>query len=206
MQLIANGVFQVKMNKIAVATGFVLALCAGAANAGVLAASGAGHTVTVNGGTVHFKGKLVAAPCSVSTDTSDQEVKLGEYTTHHFKEAGTLGSVVPFQIKLEDCDTTIATSAAVAFSGRTDSTSTDGTLLAVDQDLSSGNAGTATNIGIQVLDSKSTPVKFDGTTFVNKTTLIDGENILKFAAQYKSTGTATAGDANADADFIMQYN
>lgn len=194
-----------KMNKIAVATGFVLALCAGAANAGVLA-SGAGHTVTVNGGTVHFKGKLVAAPCSVSTDTSDQEVKLGEYTTHHFKEAGTLGSVVPFQIKLEDCDTTIATSAAVAFSGRTDSTSTDGTLLAVDQDLSSGNAGTATNIGIQVLDSKSTPVKFDGTTFVNKTTLIDGENILKFAAQYKSTGTATAGDANADANFIMQYN
>lgn len=194
-----------KMNKIAVATGVVLALCAGVANAGVQA-SGAGNTVTVNGGTVHFKGKLVAAPCSVSTDTSDQEVKLGEYTTHHFKEAGTLGSVVPFQIKLEDCDTTIATTAAVAFSGRTDNTSTDGTLLAVDQDLSSGNAGTATNIGIQVLDSKSSPVKFDGTTFVNKTTLIDGENILTFAARYKSTGQATAGDANADANFIMQYN
>lgn len=166
----------------------------------------ANPTVTVNGGTVHFKGKLVAAPCSVSTDTSDQEVKLGEYTTHHFKTAGTLGSIVPFQIKLEDCDTTVAQSAAVAFSGRADSTSTDRSLLAVDQDLSSGNAGTATNIAIQVLDNQSKPVKFDGTTFVNKTTLIDGENILKFAAQYKSTGVATAGDANADADFIMQYN
>lgn len=196
-----------KFNKIAVTMGIVLSLCAGAANA---ADEGddtpATQTTTINGGTVHFKGKLVAAPCSVSTDSSDQEVKLGEYTTHHFKTAGTLGSVVPFQIKLEDCDTTVAQTAAVAFSGREDTTSSDGTLLAVDQDLSSGNAGTATNIAIQVLDDTSKPVKFDGSTFVNKTTLIDGENLLKFAAQYKSTGVATAGDANADANFIMQYN
>lgn len=114
--------------------------------------------------------------------------------------------MVPFQIKLEDCDTSVAKTASVAFSGRSDTSVTDGTLLAVDQDLSSGNAGTATNIGIQILDNKSNPVKFDGTTFINKTQLIDGENILKFAAQYKSTGTATAGDANADVNFIMQYN
>lgn len=194
-----------KLNIIARALGMGLVLVAGAANAAEGSGAGTPPT-TVNGGNVHFKGKLVAAPCSVSTDTSDQEVLLGEYTTHHFKTAGTLGSVVPFQIKLEDCDTSIATTAAVAFSGRADVTSSDGTLLAVDQDLSSGNAGTATNIAIQVLDSASKPVKFDGTTFVNKTTLIDGENILKFAAQYKSTGVATAGDANADANFIMQYN
>lgn len=115
-----------KMNKLAIVLGTIMALSAGASNATTLA-SGAGNTVTVNGGTVHFKGKLVAAPCSVSTDTSDQEVKLGEYTTHHFKKAGTLGSVVPFQIKLEDCDTTVATTAGVAFSGRADST--DATLL-----------------------------------------------------------------------------
>lgn len=197
-------------NKIALAVGLMLSLCAGVAYAGNDDGGNtpdpAPKTVTVNGGTVHFKGKLVAAPCAVSTDTSDQEVKLGEYTTHHFKTAGVLGSVVPFQIKLEDCDTSVASTAAVAFSGRTDDSSSDSSLLAVDQDLSAGNAGTATNIAIQVLDNQSKPVKFDGTTFVNKTTLIDGENILKFAAQYKSTGVATAGDANADADFIMQYN
>ncbi|OAD98020.1 type 1 fimbrial major subunit FimA [Pantoea sp. OXWO6B1] len=201
-----------KLNTIVLALGMGMAVLAGAANAGdgpdpqPQPQPQPDKTVTVNGGTVHFKGKLVAAPCTVSTDTSDQEVKLGEYTTHHFKKAGTLGSIVPFQIKLEDCDTSIAKTASVAFSGRTDSSSKDSSLLAVDQDLSSGNAGTATNIGIQVLDNKSAPVKFDGTTFVNSTTLIDGENILKFAAQYKSTGVATAGDANADANFIMQYN
>jgi len=115
-----------------------------------------------------------------------------------------LGSIVPFQIKLEDCDTSVVTTAAVAFSGRADAT--DPTLLAVDQDLSSSNSGTATNIGIQILDNSSAVVKLDGSTFTDKTTLINGENILKFAAQYKSTGVATAGDANADANFIMQYN
>lgn len=196
-----------KLNIIARAVGMGLVLVAGAANAAE--GSGAGTpppATTVNGGSVHFKGKLVAAPCAVSTDSSDQEVVLGEYTTHHFKEKGAMGSAVPFQIKLEDCDTSIATTAAVAFSGLSEENTTDGTLLALDQGLSSANAGTATNIGIQVLDSASKPVKFDGTTFVSKTTLIDGENILKFAAQYKSTGVATAGDANADASFIMQYN
>jgi len=190
-----------KMKKLVVVMSTAIALFAGVAHAGNTPAS---STVTVNGGTVHFKGKLVAAPCSVSTDTSDQEVKLGEYTTHHFKSAGVLGSIVPFQIKLEDCDTSVATTAAVAFSGRTDSS--DATLLAVDQDLSSSNSGTATNIGIQILDNASAVVKLDGSTFTDKTTLINGENILKFAAQYKSTGVATAGDANADANFIMQYN
>ncbi|MBZ6387468.1 MULTISPECIES: type 1 fimbrial major subunit FimA [Pantoea] len=193
-----------KLKTIAVTMGTALALFAGAANAGD--PPPAPPTVTVNGGTVHFKGKLVAAPCSVSTDTSDQEVKLGEYTTHHFKTAGQLGAVVPFQIKLEDCDSSVAKTAAVAFSGRADSTTSDSSLLGIDQDLSGGNSGTASNIAIQVLDNQSKPVKFDGSTFVNKTTLIDGENILKFAAQYKSTGVATAGDANADANFIMQYN
>jgi len=200
-----------KLNTIALVLGMGLSVVAGSVMAGgdddtPTPTPTPTKTITVNGGTVHFKGKLVAAPCAVSADSSDQLVKLGEYTTHHFKTAGTLGSLVPFQIKLEDCDTTVAQTAAVAFSGRADSTSADSSLLAVDQDLSSGNAGTATNIAIQVLDNRSRPVKFDGSTFVNKTTLIDGENILKFAAQYKSTGVATAGDANADANFIMQYN
>lgn len=115
-----------KLNIIARALGMGLVLVAGAANAAEGSGAGTPPATTVNGGSVHFKGKLVAAPCAVSTDTSDQEVLLGEYTTHHFKTAGTLGSVVPFQIKLEDCDTSIATTAAVAFSGRADVTSSDG--------------------------------------------------------------------------------
>lgn len=206
MKLITIGVFQVKMNKIAVATGFALALCAGAANAGGLA-SGAGKIITVDGGTVHFQGKLVAAPCAVSDDTSDQTVKLGQYTTHHFAKKGSVGMVKPFEIKLEDCDTSVASTAAVAFSGITDAT--DPTLLAINQDDTTTGTVTATGVAIKILDNASNIVKLDGTTFTDKTTILDGDNTpaLKFTAQYValSDNGATGGDANGDVNFIMQY-
>jgi len=46
----------------------------------------------------------------------------------------------------------------------------------------------------------------DGSTFSTAHKLIDGENTLNFSAMYVSTVAApTAGQANADATFIMQY-
>lgn len=65
-----NGNIQVKLNKIFTAMGMGLIMVTGAANASSQP-SDAEKTVTVNGGAVHFKGKVVAAPCSVSTDSSD---------------------------------------------------------------------------------------------------------------------------------------
>lgn len=189
-----------KLNKIIVAMGTAMALCTGAAYA-----SDASTTtpITVTGGTIHFKGDLVAAPCAVSTDSSDQIVKLGEYTTHHFNASGIEGTKKPFQIKLEDCDATTYTTAAVQFQGRADSTNAK--LLAVDSGLSGDQSGTATNVGIRILDSASGVVTPNG-NFSTPQKLSNGENIMNFAAQYVSTGVATAGDANADATFIMQYN
>ena len=193
-----------KMNKIAIVIGALMALSTGAASAAG-GASGAG--VTVNGGTVHFKGKLVAAPCAVSDDTSDQTVNLGEYTTHHFAKKGAVGVIKPFEIKLEDCDTSTATTAAVAFSGIADAT--EPTLLAINQDDSTSGSATATGVAIKIMDNASNIVKLDGSTFTDKTTIQDGDNTpaLKFTAQYVgvSDAGATGGDANADVNFIMQY-
>ncbi|MGE9552891.1 type 1 fimbrial major subunit FimA [Erwinia amylovora] len=183
-----------KIKKIVVAMGSILMLCSGLTNAA---------TTTVTGGTIHFKGKLVAAPCSVSTDSDGQIVNLGEYTTHHFNKRGVMGTEKPFQIKLEDCDITTQKTAAVAFQGRQDTT--DDTLLAVDSSLSGDQAATATGVGIRIKDSKSKYVPVDGSKFSSAQTLLEGENVLNFMAQYKSTGVATAGMANADATFIMQY-
>ncbi|GAA3898060.1 type 1 fimbrial major subunit FimA [Gibbsiella dentisursi] len=187
-----------KLNKIIVAAGAAMALCVGVAHAGDAS------TITETGGTIHFKGKLTSAPCSVSTDSDGQTVELGEYTTHHFNASGIKGTEKPFQIKLEDCDVTTYTTAAVAFSGRQDADNES--LLAVDSGLSGDQSATATGVGIQILDGKSQVVKPDGSSFSTEQTLNDGENILNFAAQYVSTAAATAGEANADATFIMQYN
>lgn len=189
-----------KLNKIIVAMGTAMALCAGVAHADDDTPP---PTITATGGTIHFKGDLVAAPCSVSTESSDLSVQLGEYTTHHFNASGIEGTKKPFQIKLEDCDTSTYTTAAVQFQGRADSTNSD--LLAVDSGLSGDQAMTATNVGIKILDSASKTVKPNG-DFSTPQKLTGEETILYFAAQYVSTGVATAGNANADATFIMQYN
>lgn len=171
--------------------------------AGIAFVSGAAHadTVTVNGGTIHFNGELVNAACAVSTQSSDQTVKLGQYRTAAFAKVGDTSAQVPFTIVLNDCDASVSTMASVSFSGQTDAT--DPTLLSIN---SGGNSSTATGVGIEILDSASKVLTPDGSTFSTKKTLINGTNTLPFTARYKSTTTtATAGQANADATFVMKY-
>ena len=59
-----------KLKTIAASLVATLGLVATAANA---------DAVSVNGGTVHFKGELVNAACAVSTASSNQTVELGQY-------------------------------------------------------------------------------------------------------------------------------
>lgn len=114
-------------------------------------------------------------------------------------KAGDLSSAVGFNIKLNDCDTNVSSNAAVAFLGTT-VTSNDDTLA-----LQSSAAGSAQNVGIQILDRTGEVLILDGATFSAKTDLIDGTNILPFQARYIARGQSVAGTANADATFKVQY-
>ncbi|EON5981128.1 fimbrial protein [Escherichia coli] len=114
-------------------------------------------------------------------------------------KAGDLSSAVGFNIKLNDCDTNVSSNAAVAFLGTT-VTSNDDTLA-----LQSSTAGSAQNVGIQILDRTGEVLILDGATFSAKTDLIDGTNILPFQARYIALGQSVAGTANADATFKVQY-
>lgn len=159
-------------------------------------------TTTVNGGTVHFKGEVVNAACAVDAGSIDQTVQLGQVRSAKLATAGSTSSSVGFNIQLDDCDTTVATKASVAFSGTgTAIDSSNTTVLA----LQNSAAGGATNVGVQILDSTGTPLALDGATFSAATTLNDGTNIIPFQARYYATGAATAGTANADATFKVQY-
>ncbi|EMR2061751.1 fimbrial protein [Escherichia coli] len=71
--------------------------------------------------------------------------------------------------------------------------------------LQSSAAGSAQNVGIQILDSTGEVLVLDGATFSAKTDLIDGTNILPFQARYIALGQSVAGTANADATFKVQY-
>lgn len=127
------------------------------------------------------------------------DVELGQVRSSRLAKAGDLSSAVGFNIKLNDCDTNVSSNAAVAFLGTT-VTSNDDTLA-----LQSSAAGSAQNVGIQILDSTGEVLVLDGATFSAKTDLIDGTNILPFQARYIALGQSVAGTANADAIFKVQY-
>lgn len=169
----------------------------------VAGAAVAADPVSVSGGTVHFEGELVNAACAVSTQSSDQVVTLGQYRTASFTAVGDTTAQIPFSIVLNDCDPKVAATAtaAVAFSGQSDITNNN--LLAV---TSADNGTTASGVGIEILDNTSTALKPDGATFSTAQALVEGTNTLRFSARYKATATsATPGQANADATFIMKY-
>lgn len=170
-----------KLSNIASTVIATLATVAGAAHAEDPVAP-----VSVNGGTVHFKGELVNAACSVNTDSSEQTVNLGQYRTAKFTKVGDTTSNIPFTIELNDCDPAVAKTAAVAFTGQIDAT--DKTLLAVS---SGNNDNSAKGVGIEILDSKSSTLTPDGATFSAAQNLIEGTNTLNFTARYKATAATT---------------
>lgn len=65
--------------------------------------------------------------------------------------------------------------------------------------------GSATNVGVQILDRTGNELTLDGATFSAQTTLNNGTNTIPFRARYYAIGEATPGAANADATFKVQY-
>ncbi|AOA58986.1 type 1 fimbrial major subunit FimA [Acinetobacter larvae] len=175
-------------------------LVAGAA----LLTSGLANAATiVNGGTVHFAGEFVNAACAVSSDTANQTVQLGQHRTANITAAGQYTPNVPFSIKLVDCDTAVSKTAQFAFTGPQDAT--DSTLLKIHSGPSN-NAVSATGVGVEIADYNGKILTPDGTVFSAPKALIDGNNTIDFVARYKSTAEkATAGQAYADANFVISY-
>ncbi|WP_139850405.1 type 1 fimbrial major subunit FimA [Acinetobacter pullicarnis] len=161
----------------------------------------AADPVTVQGGTIHFEGELVNAACAVSTESANQTVVLGQYRTASLANVGDMTTPVPFTIKLVDCDPEVHKTASVSFAGTTIPNDTE--LLATSAGGTNGIA--AKNVGIQISDDTSTILKVDGADKGSVKTLLSGNNVLDFTARYVATGKSTAGAANADATFFINY-
>ncbi|RQN05301.1 type 1 fimbrial major subunit FimA [Pantoea ananatis] len=157
-------------------------------------------TTTVYGGQVHFIGTVVNAACAVDANSTNQTVNLGQVRTARLATAGSKGTAVGFNIQLDDCDTTVASTAAIAFKGTAVNAANPSVLA-----LQSSAAGGATNVGVQIVDAKGSVVALDGVTYSAASTLSNGTNVIPFQAYYYATGAATAGSANADTNFYVQY-
>lgn len=161
----------------------------------------------VNGGTIHFKGEVVTAACAVDAGSVDQTVQMGQVQTSSFSAAGSTSSPVGFNIQLDNCDTTTYKTASINFLG-TQATDSSGSTLNNVLALQSSSAGSATNVGIQILNSTGEAVSLNvaDPTSISGQTLINGTNTLPFQARYYATNaTVGAGTADADATFQVVY-
>lgn len=165
-------------------------------------------TTTVNGGTINFTGEVVNAACSVVVNASGGlDVPLGQIRTAKLAALGDTSGNAQFDIVLKDCDTTVSTQASVAFDGVASGTAAGGAALDNVLALSGGAAGMAKNVGIQIFSgSDTTPLKIDGSQFSTPKELSDGQNAIPFVAKYYATGAATAGRADAVANFKVKYD
>lgn len=158
----------------------------------------AAEPLTVSAGEMHFYGELVNAPCAVDLISEHQLVVMGQIRDDALATPGEWANPTAFQIRLEDCDTTVRSTASVVFKGTPDAN--DPQVFSVGY----GNEA-AQHVGLGIFDAKGTQQVPNGMP-VNWFDLNDGQTILHYTAKYRSTGTnVTPGDASASVDFSVLY-
>lgn len=175
-----------KFSKFALAMGMGVAMMASAANA-----ADQGH------GTVTFIGSIIDAPCSITPDTIDQTVNLGQISTKALANGGQ-STPRPFDIKLENCQVS-------ALNDKTVTATFTGTASQVNPDRLA-IAGTASGASIALTQDGNTPLKLGEAS--SPTTIRDGNNTLHFAAFLNGDGEdvpVVPGDFSAVANFALAY-
>ncbi|WP_075182491.1 fimbrial protein [Pantoea sp. 1.19] len=151
-------------------------------------------------GKVTFKGAIIDAPCSISPDSIDQSVELGQISKVALKDGGK-STPRNFSVALENCSFgTPATKNKVAltFTGM-ESQSGNGLL---------GITGSASGASIAITDGSGAVIKLGQPT--KEQILQDGNNSLNFAAYVQGdsgdTAVITEGEFQSVADFTLAYN
>ncbi|WP_145544381.1 fimbrial protein [Yersinia massiliensis] len=175
-----------KLTKLAIALGMSIAVMATAANA---APKDEGQ------GTVTFNGSIIDSPFSITPDTIDQTVNLGQISNVILKDGGK-SKPKNFQIKLENCDTATLKTVSTKF---TSSHSTgNGDLL--------GITGTARGASIAITDGAGDVIKLGESGKAQ--TIQDGNNVLAFSAYLQGDGASSTiipGEFQSIANFSLAY-
>lgn len=162
-------------------------------------------------GKVTFKGEIISAPCSISPESIDQTVPLGQISNSLLVDGGT-SSPKTFTIDLEDCVLDAAGSTvAVSFTGAS-SAFNNGTLLSVTGLSDEDGTKKPENIAIQINDSNGTAIAInDDAVGSGLTTLQPGTNSLLFSAFVRSSPDSTIeniplGQFEGVTNFTLTYN
>ncbi|RKS85116.1 type 1 fimbria pilin [Orbus hercynius] len=150
-------------------------------------------TADSGSGSVKFTGSIISGACSIAPGSVEQTVELGSINKAVLENKGS-SNPRAFTIELEDCDTTVANSVSITFSGNANTIDT--TLLGI-----SSSAGAA----IQITDSNGTPIKLGEKTGETHK-LQDGSNTLLFSAYVKGVGDdINEGAFESISNFVLSY-
>ncbi|MGO2333437.1 fimbrial protein [Providencia sp.] len=150
-------------------------------------------------GKVTFKGAIIDAPCSISPDSIDQTVELGQISNIALV-GGKKSTPRNFEVKLENCDVTNVTKGVqLTFTGAAASFDADNKTL--------GIVGTGAGAGVQITNGGGNVIKLGTATPVQS--IQNGNNTLLFSAYLIGNGgaisTITPGDFSSVADFTLSY-
>lgn len=179
--------FRMEMKKLVVAMGM-----------GIVLASGSVMAADMGHGTVRFAGSIVDAPCSITPESVDQTVELGQISNTVLANGGK-STPQNFNIELENCDLAGLTDKTITatFTGATSQGNAD--LL--------GITGSASGASIAITDGSGQLVKLGEASPVH--TLQDGNNTLAFSAYLQGDEIEGAvivpGEFSSVANFSLAY-
>lgn len=161
-------------------------------------------------GNVHFEGTIVDAPCSISSETADQTVDLGQISNTALVAGGTSPEKA-FSIKLEECNWLPVAEGEVAPLRKVSVTFNGTENAEIDGILQVSGFGDdfqyANNVGIEILQAGQAVTL--GTS-LDAADIVSGDNTLAFGARVHGAADATVdtiplGNFEGLANFALSY-
>ncbi|RJT21490.1 fimbriae assembly protein [Buttiauxella izardii] len=143
---------------------------------------------------IELRGNVVDFSCYVEIGDENKTVQLGRWPTKELRTVGSTTQSMPFTLKLNGCP---PGAASITFSGK--QAAGNPGLLGLND--SSG----ATNVAIELRDKDKTPLPLEQ---ASQDVAVDanGNAVLNFFANYIALAdNPQAGQANADATFMINY-
>lgn len=148
--------------------------------------------------TINFTGEFLAPSCTVDPETVDRTILLGTASVRDFPEVGSTRNPTAFNIRLTDCAPGTKVSMTML-----------GTPESVESVLK--NAGTATQIGVQLLkaanqgDTTGAAIKIHSAFNLG---VVPASNtmIIPLVARFYRLGTMTAGSVRTTVTVDFTYN
>ncbi|HFQ9142176.1 TPA: fimbrial protein [Enterobacter cancerogenus] len=164
--------------------------------------------VIVPGGDVHLRGQLTNGACTVSADSQDLHVDMGQYTTHTFVQPGDVSTPgIPFSLRLTDCSPDLAGGVGITFTGMTAPKAPDAFRVSVSDARPTGVSGRDgfSGLGLLISDADGNPV-IPGRSPDVFHHPDGGDVVLHYLARYRSTSRGVyPGDLHSDVRFDIAY-